>query len=400
MTGNRPSVNHHLMHKINSSLILSSLRKQPSQSRAKLAQLTGLTRSTISNLTDELIQNNFIHEVGYEESSGGRRGVLLELNPIGGSAIALKINASSVQCAFANLVGDIVWHKLVPITSTKPQFVLELAQELIEEVIALNDAKIPILGIGVGITGLISQDGAVIYSKFLDWENVEFRKEWSRRFNLPVTVDNEVSLAAFGENHYGSATNDSHFIYIEIGYGLGAGVVINGQLYQGINGYAGEVGYITFCLPSNNGSLQAVSWQSMINIPALLATVENHMQNGASSRLDANNFDFEAIIEAAHEDDAVASKAMIELSNYLGMGIANLINTFDIPLYIIGGELGKEFEPYLPYVNDEIKNYLVRYPPSGIKVRISKTQPDASLMGAVAQVFDDILKEPTLNVNL
>ena len=94
MSQNSLSINHGLMHKVNCSLILSSLRKHPSQTRAKLAKHTGLTRSTISNLIDELIEKNFIHEVGYEPSSGGRRGILLELNPEGGSAIAVKINAS------------------------------------------------------------------------------------------------------------------------------------------------------------------------------------------------------------------------------------------------------------------------------------------------------------------
>lgn len=400
MARQRSSVNHELMHKINRSLILSSLRKYPSQTRAKLSKRTGLTRSTISNLTDELIKKDFIHEVGYEQSTGGRRGILLELNPDGGSAIAIKINASSVQCALSNLVGEILWHKLIPISSTDSTYVLDICKRLIQEAIEQNAGQRLILGIGVGTTGIISEDGDVIYSKFMDWNNISFRHEWETIFNLPVSVDNEVSLAAFGENHYGSATNDSHFMYIEIGYGLGAGIVINGQLYQGMNGYAGEVGYMAFCYCGDDEPIQSRTWQSMINIPNLFEVVQRHIKQGTPTQLTSNSLTFDTIIEAAYAGDKAATSALIEMSKYLGMGLASLISIFDIPIFIIGGELGKQYAPYLSYVHEEIQRHIVQTPPSGIEVRISNLLPDAALMGAVAQVFDDILKEPSLNMNL
>ena len=400
MARRRNAVNHELMHKINRSLILSSLRKNPLQTRAKLSNLTGLTRSTVSNLTDELMQKDFIHEVGYEESTGGRRGILLELNPIGGSAIVLKINALSVQCALADLVGEILWHKLTLITTTEVNYVLQLCKQLIDEAIAQNTEKHPILGIGVAMTGIISEGGDIVYSKFMDWNNVSFRKDWEKQFNLPVSIDNEVSLAAFGENHYGSATNDSHFMYIEIGYGLGAGIVINGQLYQGMNGYAGEIGYMTFSYCQDGEHLKPTTWQSMINIPNLLSVCRRYIENGTETTLNLDNLTFDTIIAAAHADDRAATSTLIEMSKYLGMGLASLINIFDIPVFIIGGELGQQYAPFLSTVHEEIRHHIVEMPPSGIDVRISELLPDAALMGAVAQVFDDILREPSLNVNL
>jgi len=399
MTRKRSAVNHELMHKINRALILSSLRKRPSQTRAKLANHTGLTRSTISNLTDELIQKDFIHEVGYEKSTGGRRGILLELNPDGGSAIAIKINASSVQCALANLVGDILWHKLVPTKTTDAEHVLETCKQLIQQAIDINTAERPILGIGVGTTGLISADGDVIYSKFMDWHNVSFREEWEQLFNLPVSVDNEVSLSAFGENHYGNGTHDSHFMFIEIGYGLGAGVVINGQLFQGMSGFAGEIGYLTFVVSNGNSPVKTQTWQSMINIPSLITTTKHNIEKGLPSTLTPETCTFENIIATGQDDEAVKS-AFIELSRYLGMGLASLVNILDIPVFILGGELGKQYAPYLDSVHEEIERHMVYAPSNRVDVRISDLEPDASLMGAVAQVFDEILKEPSLNVNL
>jgi len=399
MTRKRSAVNHELMHKINRSLILSSLRKTPSQTRAKLANHTGLTRSTISNLTDELIKKDFIHEVGYEKSTGGRRGILLELNPDGGSAIAVKINASSVQCALANLVGEILWHELVPIENTEANFVLDTCKHLIQQAINHNTSQRPILGIGVGTTGLISDDGDVIYSTFMQWHNVSFRKEWEKLFNLPVSVDNEVSLSAFGENHYGNGTNDSHFMFIEIGYGLGAGIVINGQLFKGMGGFAGEIGYMTFVHCTNDDIHHTKTWESMINIPSLLDLTKHHIQQGTPTTLTPDTCTFENIISAGKDDEAIR-QAFIEMSQYLGIGLASLVNILDIPVFILGGELGKQYAPYLDIVHEEIEKHLVHTSSNQVDVRISDLRPDASLMGAVAQVFDEILKEPSLNVNL
>lgn len=399
MTRKRFAINHELMHKINRTLILSSLRKHPRQTRAKLAADTGLTRSTVSNLIDELIQKDFIHEVGFEKSTGGRRGIQLELSPDGGAAIAIKINASSVQCALANLVGDILWHRLVPISTTESVYVLGLCEQLIRDAISTNANVRRILGIGVGTTGLISEQGTVIYSKFMDWHNLNFRDEWERTFNLPVSVDNEVSLAAFGENHYGNGTKDSHFMFIEIGYGLGAGIVINGQLFQGMDGFAGEVGYITLLHDVDGGSPRTQTWESLVNIPALLCTTKRYIEAGIPTRLTTETCTFENIVAVAQDDEAVQC-ALAEMSRYLGMGLASLVNILDFPTFIIGGELGKQYAPYLNIVHEEIKRHIVQFESRHVDIRISNLQPDACLMGAVAQVFDEILKEPSLNVNL
>ncbi len=386
------AVNHEVMHRINRSLVLNSLRKNPAQTRATLSFRTGLTRSAISNLTEELIQNEMIHEVGFEESTGGRRGILLELNPEGASAIAVKFNASSVQCALANLVGDIVWHKLVPMNSTDESHILGICERLIKTAFAHNPEFRPVLGIGVAAPGLIGADGDVIYSKFLDWRNVAFREKWEEKYGVPVCVDNLVSLAALGENHYGSAIEDSHFMFIEIGYGAGAGIVIDSQLYQGKNGFAGEIGYMVFSHePDRHHSTS--DWQSLVNIPSFNRTVRRHIGEGIASGLDPKDLSFSRLLSALRTGDQAACAAMREMGQYLGMAIASLYNAFDIPVFILGGELGKAYAPFLSHVCEEIESHLVVMPPSGIDLRISRLQPDAALMGAVARVFDNALIE-------
>ena len=391
----KPSaVNHEVMHRINRSLVLSSLRKDPPQTRARLSNRTGLTRSAISYLTDELIQHDMIHEVGFEESTGGRRGILLELNPDGASAIAIKINPTSVQCALANFLGEVLWYELVALDSTDETYVLRVCDELIQAAFKQNRNSRPVVGIGAAVTGVISADGRVIYSRFMNWNDVDFRSDWEEKYDVNVSVDNAVNLAAIGENHYGNAAHEGDFIYIEIGHGLGIGIVIDGELYRGTRGFAGEGGFMAIQLKNGGEAATVHDWQSLVNIPMFMSTVRRTIAEGASTSLDEENLGFRSLVEALRTEDPVATTAMTQMSKVLGIGIANLVNIFDITVFIIGGELGKEYAPYLQIVRQETERYLVVVPPSGIELRISHLRPDAALMGAVARVFDAVLTEP------
>ena len=398
MSRKRSAVNHEVMHEINRGIVLSSLRRRPAQTRAKLANRTGLTRSAISYITDKLIQNDIVHEVGFEESTGGRRGILLELNPDGASAIALKINASAVQCALTNLLGEVLWYDLVALDTTEVDYVLDICEGLINCAFEKNRERRSVVGIGVVVTGVIGADGRVVYSKYMNWKDVDLRACWERKFGVKVSVDNEVNGATVGENHYGSAIQDRNFIYIEIGHGLGGGIVIDGQLYRGSRGFSGEIGFMTILCDSGNGNLSAKSWQSLVSISSYMNIARRRILDGAESKLDSQSLTLERLIDALRCGDDVALYGMREMCKYLGIGIANLVNSFDITVFIIGGELGKEFSAFLPHLHDEIDRYTVVMPPHGIDLRISKLTPDPALMGAVAQVFDDTLREPALSV--
>lgn len=398
MLPKRSAVNHQVMQQTNRAVLLDIIRKQPPITRAKLSDLTGLTRSAISNLIDELIHSDMIREVGREKSTIGRRGILLELNPAGGSVIAVKFNASSVQCALVNLAGSIVWHDLVPLSGTSQAHVLATCRRLVDTAIEQNDFARSLLGIGVAAPGLINHNGDMIYSEFMNWRDVSFRSAWQAEYGVPVSVDNLCSLAALGESRFGSASVDSHFIYIEIGYGAGAGIVINHQIYQGKYGTAGEVGYMQSYVDDESGA--PTDWQELVNIPSFLRVARRLIDSGRETSLTGADLCFGALTDALRRDDPVACQALRELCRHLGMGLASLANAFDIPVFILGGELGREYEACLQQLLRDTEQFLVAQPPGGIDLRISRMQPDASLMGAAARVFDTVLIEPSLPVNI
>ena len=393
MSRKTSAVNHEVMHRINRSLVLNSLRKNPSQTRTALSLCTGLTRSTISNLTDELKNEEMIHEVGFEESTGGRRGILLELNPNGACAIAVKISASSVQCALANLLGQVLWHESVLLNSTEHTYVLNTCERLIQCAFEQNAGMGPVLGIGAVVTGVVDAQGNVVVSTFMNWKNVEFRSDWERKYGVNVSVGNEVNLAAVGENYYGNGTRESTFIYIEIGHGAGAGIVINGQLYRGTRGFAGEIGYMTMLDSEVSQASSAINWEDLVNFRRFWSIVRRELADGKPSSLSGEIQDLGALFAAQNDGDSVAETAMAEMSRSLGVGIANLVNILDITVIVIGGELGRQYAPYLSHIQQEIARHIAIKPLAGINLRISTLQPDAALMGAVARVFDNVLIE-------
>ena len=382
------------MHKLNRSLVLSSLRKRPAHTRAELAEITGLTRSTVSNLVDELIDDRLVHEVGYSPSRGGRRGTQLELNPGGGCAIAVKIGKTSIHCILTNFVGDLLWQDCIVQQSAHVQPTLKKAETLIQKAMDHNGNQLQLLGIGVGVSGIVGRDGTVQQSVHLGWENIAFRQQWQEKYGIPVSVDNEVNLAALGESYYGSALNDLHFIYVEVGYGVGAGIVINGKLFRGVNGYAGELGFMM--IDCN----EIVPWESHVNIPAVVNYVRQELQQGKSSALSSNHLTFQAIMEALENGDSLVAASLMRVGKNIGVGLASIVNALDIPLIILGGELGKRFEPYLGLIQEEINRHIIHANRKALDLRVSTLQPDACLMGAIAQAFDDILQEPSWQSSL
>lgn len=385
------------MQQTNRAVLLDIVRKQSPTTRARLSDLTGLTRSAISNLVDELIDSDMIREAGQEKSGIGRPGNLLELNPAGGSVIAVKFNASSAQCALVNLAGGIVWHDLAPLSDTSQAHVLATCQQLIDTAMERNDYARSLLGIGIAAPGLINHNGDIIYSKFMNWRDASFRAAWEAEYGVPVSVDNLTKLAALGESRFGSAIAESHFIYIEIGYGVGAGIVINHQIYQGKNGMAGEVGYMQSYAHEKSGA--PTHWEELVNIPSFLRAARRLIESGRQTSLTGADLSFGALTDTLRKDDPVACQALRELCRHLGMGLASLANSFDIPVFILGGELGIEYEACLQQLLRDTEQFLVPQAPGGVDIRISRMQPDASLMGAAARVFDTVLIEPSLPVN-
>jgi glucokinase-like ROK family protein len=405
MAQTRKSADKYLVRQLNIALILNSLRTTQSHTRAMLAASTGLTRATVSSLVDELIQLNLVRETGQHLPQGGRPGTGLELNPEGGCAVGVEIGVDFISVVLADFTAQIRWRQRVEFTTRASNEVISQTEALVDQAIeCAKTLNLRLLGIGLGLPGLVNvEQGLLKRAPNLGWRDIPFRALWETRFGVPVYVINEGNAAALGEHYFGVATSYHDFVLLSTSnVGLGAGIIIGGKLFQGIDGYAGEIGHMVLdpsgppCACGRKGC-----WEVVAGTKAILGYAVEQMQLGRASRLvecTKGNFQkltIEMVEHASNEGDAVASEAIERACSLFGVGIINLINIFNPQLIVIGGPLSGMLEPFLPVVYSAIESLAFRALSEHVEIKISELGQDACVMGAVAAVLDIVFTNPT-----
>jgi glucokinase-like ROK family protein len=394
-----------LVREINLSLIMNELREEAPISRATLAEITGLNKTTVSSLVHELIQHQYVHEVGYDTSGIGRPAVLLELNPAAGCILSAEIGVDFISVIRTNFSAEVTWRRKIDIQDTSQPTTIERALALLHEALEeANSSGANLLGLTLGVPGLVDyQAGSLLFAPNLGWHDVPLGEILSEAFDAPIIVDNEANLAALGEHYFGAARGYDDALYISVGVGgLGGGIIRNGQVFRGKAGLAGEFGHMTAQpdgLPCKCGSRGC--WETLVSQNALFRLVREAINNGASSRLsdltggDLSQLTVGFIVEAAREGDHVARQALEQVGRHLGVGIASLINAFDPELVVFGGALSDAAEFLLPVVEEEIRQRTVVRRTSPTEVVVAHHGYDACAMGGVAAVLQAILSTPS-----
>lgn len=393
-----------LIRKLNTAILLDALRRFAPLSRAELAARTGLNRSTVSIIVKNLIEEGLIRETDLQSFKVGRPGMLLELDPNGGFAIGVELGVDCISVIQSDFIANVQWREQTSCDPNEDQItILDRAADLTQRALdfGLSQGLRP-LGIGMGVPGLVDQrQGKLILAPNLHWSNVPLRLIWSQRFNLPVFIENEANSAALGEYYFGVAQGVNDFIYLSAGIGLGAGIVLGGELFRGSNGYASEVGHMTV---DPNGELCGCGkrgcWETQVSPRAVLRRVRNTLETGVHSVLydmaDGNLecISFESVVQAASQSDSVALHALQEVGEHLGVGVANLVNVFNPELIVLGGALNRASKILLPIVDRLISENALAPSRENVRVAASAHGTDACLMGAIALVLEDIMREP------
>ncbi|MEW5873239.1 MAG: ROK family transcriptional regulator [Chloroflexota bacterium] len=392
------------VRKLNTSIVMECIRLQAPLSRAELAARTGLNRSTVSSIIDELIDRGFVHETTRQDPKIGRPGMLLQLNPEGGFAIGVEVGVDYISVILTNFVAEVLWRRRVNILPGEQQIaILEQAEEMISQAIAYGrQAGLRPLGIGVGMPGLVdAQQGKLVLAPNLKWVDMPVRLIWTRRFNLPVFVENEANCAALGELLYGVARDVQSFIYLSTGIGLGGGIIIDGRLFRGSSGYAGEVGHTTLYQGGEVcGCGRVGCWETYVSPAAMLRRTHQLLQSGMPSCLvelaggDPQNITIETLVDAAHKNDPLALQIIHEVASHMAVGICNLINTFNPQLIVLGGYLRLTSEWLIPVIQESFQKNVLAPLRDSIQVQASAQEFDACTIGAIALVLDDIVREP------
>jgi glucokinase-like ROK family protein len=393
-----------LIRQINLSAVLYHLRENAPISRAALAEITGLNKTTVSSLVGELIENQFVHEVGLESGAVGRRAMLLRLNPAAGCIVSGEIGVDFISVIIADFAAEIIWRRQIKINPAMGQgAIVEQAVALLRQAVEEGSSSChTLLGVAVGVPGLVDQEtGMLLFAPNLGWKDVPVRRVLQQAFDAPVFVDNEANLAALGEHYFGAAQGYKEVLYISAGVGLGGGVVHDGKLCRGVTGVAGELGHMTMdpdgelCNCGNRGC-----WETLVSQQVLFRRIKEAIDSGHASQLsEAVNGDYTRltvplIVDAARANDPVALSTLACMGRDLGIGMASLVNALNPELVVFGGILSLAWDFMLPAVMEEMQRRTLRWNREAAQVVLARHRFDACVMGGVAQVFQDILSEP------
>lgn len=393
-----------LIREINLSIILNALRDHPPLSRAALAIATGLNKTTVSSLVQQLIDLGLISETGVGKNITGRPGILLQLNPIAGGIIGAEIGVDFISVVLTDFAARVIWRHQERTDRREAQATI-LRRAISNIQAAVKQARLhtlSILGLALGVPGLVDvESGTLLFAPNLHWENVPLRQIFRSRFNFPVYVDNEASIAAFGETYFGVARGARNVLYVSAGVGIGGGLVLDGRIYPGGAGFAGEVGHMTLepngilCACGNHGC-----WETLASQSAVFRRVHECIATGQMSLLarfkngKREPLTIPVVVRAAEDGDMIARQALIETGKYLGVGLANLVNALNPEMIVFGGILSLAKEFLLPVIQQTISERALRWSSRTTQIVVAQYGSDACVMGAVAMVYDQMLRQP------
>jgi predicted NBD/HSP70 family sugar kinase len=366
--------------------VLEVVRANGSVSRADIARRTGLARSTVSTLVNELLGARLLVERGAPEDAAttqGRPPVLLSFDPRAGAVLGLHFDHPVLRVAVADLGYTILAERSLAIdVDHDASDSLDAAVALVDEVLADSGVERDrLLGAGVGLAGPIDQATGTVGSSAIlpGWVGMQVAQELTTRLGLPVHVDNDANVGALAESVLGAGRGVSEMAYIMLGSGIGAGIIIGGQVYRGSGGTAGEIGHVLvdehgpLCRCGNRGCLETYAGAG-----ALLDLLRR--QHGDALTVDG-------LVELARDGDAACQRVIADAARFVGVAAATLCNQLNPELLVIGGELARTGPLLLDPLRAAISRYAIPAAADDVRVVVGDLGERAELLGALVLVL-------------
>lgn len=397
-----PTVDAALVRESNKALVRNLLRDVGLLARAEISRRTRLSRSTVSSIVSELIASGYVREMGEGQSNGGRRPMLLEFNYNARYIVGCDIGSNHLLVVLSNLEGRVLWREERSLdVAASWQRAGEALGQLVEQVLRQSGvAADQVLGVGVGIPApLAYHEGRIASQAVLaGWQGIDLSEEFSRRLGRPVFVDNDANLGALGEQSWGAGRGCSNMAYIKLGTGVGGGLILNGELYRGHFGSAGEIGHITIdadgarCRCGNRGCLESV-----VSVQAVLAAAAAQLRLGRPSSLDAGNLSLPELIAAARAGDALAVELLAHAGTAIGIAVAGLVNMLNPPLVVISGGLAAAGELLLRSIRAAVRQRCLPMLAASLTIVGAQLGQDAVAIGAVRLVLQHAFDRPAIH---
>jgi N-acetylglucosamine repressor len=379
---------HRQTREHNHRLVLRAVYEFGPISRAEVARSTGLTRTTVSDVVTDLLDDGMVEEVGRGPSSGGKAPILLSIVGDARQVIGLDLGEAVFSGALVNLHGEVRRVVELPVDGRNGDDALALVYRLVDEL--LEDASASPLGIGVGTPGLVdARTGTILWAVNLDWQNLPLGGLLSERYGLPTNVANDSQAAALAEYTFGGdGPRQANLITIKIGRGVGAGLVLNGTVFQGDGFGAGEIGHVTVvddgaaCRCGGFGCLETVASSRAIAARAGALAIE--LGTPLASRAGGGDPTFEAVLDAYHAGDPAARTAALEAARYLGQAVAGLIGALNIGRIVLDGPVTAFGDEWLATLRDEAGRRSFGLLGRDTEIIVGRLSPNVVVLGASA----------------
>jgi len=373
------------MRAINRSAILEIIRRESPISRSAIAERLDVSLPTVMRIVDELIGEGFVRLHGDTEWSGGRRRSLLEFNADGYVVLGIDLGGTKMYGAISDLGGNILDEVSTDRHGLSAEDNYNQLVTLIDTMLAspsLHERRVR--GVGVGVPGVtLHKDGIVKWAYPLKWKDFPLKARLAERYSLPVTVDNDVNLAALGELWFGVGQNTQNMVLVALSTGIGSGIIIDGALYRGASEASGEIGNMILGREFLGKNYQEFGALETMASATGIAERARQVLKRWRDPVDLENLLAEDVFEAARQGQKWAWAVIDETVDYLAMAIANLMVSFDPELIVLGGGLtssaGIFVEPILRRLDGTI--------PVLPKLVVSNLGWRATVMGAITNVL-------------
>jgi glucokinase-like ROK family protein len=370
-------------------------------SRAEIARQANLSRSTVSEIINEIMPLGIVAEVGEGPSRGGRRPIVLEFQDDACVILGVEMNATHVLVALTNLRGHVLAceSREHPVRTDPPgtrELIVELCQSCLGAPTGRNR---PLVGIGVAVASPVDPSHPDRLSSVVlpAWEEKLGLEDLAQQYEVPLMVDNDANLGALAEYWWGAGRGTDNVVYIKVATGIGSGHVIGGEIYRGATGVAGEIGHLAIdpqgerCLCGLRGCLV-----TLVGGPALVARAARLRGEFPDSILVGKDNTVPKIEDAALAGDALALKVAQEAAAHLGTAVAGLMNLLNPSLVVIGGDLSRLGDLLLDPLRETVKRRTLVSSVAAAEIRTSNLGPQSIAVGAATAVLNAALSNSRL----
>jgi glucokinase-like ROK family protein len=392
-----------IIKSLNKHAVLDLIRFTPGGiSRAELAQRMDLSRAAMTAIVNDLIDGKVVRETESRGGHSGRPPIILEINATRGRVIGIDMGASHLSIILTDFSAQVIDEVAIPFrVADGPEPCVSQVNTLMEDLLKENQLTIKdISALGIGVPGPIASDTGTVYAPPImpGWDGYPIQASLEEKWGFPVSLNNDAELGALGEWAYGVGRGENYLAYIKVGTGIGSGLLLNGQIYRGATGSAGEIGHLTIeengplCDCGNSGCLEALAGGKAIARQGQEA-IRKGQRTLLSSMGPIESLTARDVASAARRGDLVSQKIIANAGRYLGIAIAGLVNLFNPRTVVVGGGVAQIGDLLLQPIRDTVSQRSLRASARTVKINTAVLRRRSSGMGAIVQALSIALHQ-------